>query len=92
MAAGGALVTLGLGLASPAMAEDATVSIVPAPAGQAEAVAVKVGDIVAIGHTAATAGPSADGSDSSATANAVELGGAPPSKEFGGTQKGKGSA
>ena len=57
-----------------------------APPGEASAVAAQVDDVVAVAHTEATAGPS--GND--ATANALEIGGSAPSKEFGGTEDGPG--
>lgn len=55
----------------------------PAPDGVASAVAAQVGDLVAVGQTSAKAGTS----EAEATANALSIGGAPPSKEFGGTTK-----
>jgi len=58
-----------------------------APPGEADAVVAKVGDLTGIGgHTHAKADPAG----SSATGNVIEIGGAPLSKEFGGTQKGHG--
>lgn len=55
----------------------------PAPDGTASAVAAQVGDIVAAGQTSARSGAT----DAEATANALSLGGNPPSKEFGGSTK-----
>jgi hypothetical protein len=60
----------------------------PAPAGTAEAYAIKIGSIAAVSHTRA----SASGSGSSATADPLELGGNPPSPHFGGTQNGDGTS
>lgn len=58
--------------------------IVPAPRGEAEAYAAKVGSILALSHTKATAG----GSGESSTANPLELLGV---AALGGTQNGSGS-
>jgi len=59
-----------------------------APPGEASAVAVEVGEVLAVADTEASAGPSGN----EATANALEIGGEPPSKEFGGTQQGPGQS
>lgn len=58
----------------------------PAPPGEAEAVVAQVGDIAAVGHTHAKA----DQSGTESSGNAVELGGQPPSHQFGGNKKGAG--
>jgi hypothetical protein len=55
----------------------------PAPDGTASAVAAQVGDVLAIGQTAARSGTS----DAEATANALSLGGKPPASQFGGSTK-----
>jgi len=59
-----------------------------APPGHASAVAAEIENIIAIARTEATAGPQGH----EATANALELGGNAPSKEFGGKQSGKGNS
>lgn len=76
--------------AAPAMAEEPTVTIIPAEPGTADAVALEVGPIK-IGHASAQAGSEGSEADSSATGNAVEIGGEAPSEEFGGKAAGKGS-
>ena len=78
------LVAFGVGLlVAPLQVATAETTSTPAPPGSSEAVAAQVGDIVKVGYTKATAGPSSG----EATANAVELGGKPLSTGTGGTQK-----
>lgn len=61
----------------------------PAPPGHAEAAALELQNLLAVGHTTADAGPSS----SSATANAVEVGGKPLiDGTTGGTQSGNGTS
>lgn len=60
----------------------------PAPPGSADAVAVQVDDVVKVAHTKAEAKPEV--SDSSATANVLEVGGNPPLAQLGSAQKGEG--
>lgn len=60
----------------------------PAPASKAEGYAVQVQGVLAVSHTKS----SASGSGTSSTANALELGAAPPASQFGGTQNGNGSS
>jgi hypothetical protein len=72
-----------------AVAPVAGVAATDAVDGHASAVAAEVDGVVAIAHTDANAGPQ---NGNSATANALELGDKPPSKEFGGTQEGNGSS
>lgn len=82
--------------ASPSYAPSATTSrtaastgqSTQAPPGSAEAYAVRLGDIAAISHTAA----SASSSGTSSTADPIEIGGKPPASQFGGTQTGPGSS
>src|SRR5262249_36786704 len=79
-----------LAIAAPAALAD-TVIVTPAPPSSAEATAVKVDDLVAVGDTRATAGPADSAPDGTATGNALELGGNPPATPFGGTPSGTGS-
>jgi hypothetical protein len=58
-----------------------------APAGTAESYAAKLGSLVGVSHTSATA----SGTGTSSTANPLEIGGQPLSGQFGGTQSGAGS-
>lgn len=63
-----------------------TTVVTPAPAGEADAYAAKVGGVLALSHTHASASPGGE----SSTANAVEVMGAAPAP-LGGTQTGSGS-
>ncbi len=60
----------------------------PAPPGSAEAVAAEVDGVVRVAHTKADANP--DPATSTATANALEVGGNPPLAQLGSTQTGAG--
>lgn len=60
----------------------------PAVDGTASAVAAQVGDLLAVGETSAKAGTA----EAEATANAVSIGGAPPSEQFGGSTKSTGDS
>jgi hypothetical protein len=72
------VVTPGVAFAETTPAVDATAS----------AVAAQVGDILAVGQTSAKAGQS----EMEATANALAIGGAPLSEQFGGSTKSTGSS
>lgn len=61
----------------------------PPPPGGAEAVAVQVDDVVQVAHT--QAGATQETQNSSATANALEVGGSPPLAQLGSTQTGDGA-
>ena len=76
----GGLVVAG---ASPAWAQTT-----PAPPGGAEAVAAQVDGVVEIAHT--QAGATSDPATSTATANALEVGGNPPLAQLGSSQTGEG--
>lgn len=71
----------GAALVVPGVAAAAETVTQPAQPGSAEAVAAQVQGVLAVGHTKAEAGEQ----DSSATANALELGGNPPASQFGGS-------
>lgn len=75
-------------LAAPIKIAVAETTTTPAPPGQSEAVAAKVGTVIAVGYTKATA----NSNSGEATANALELQGKPLSAGTGGTQKGKGKS
>ncbi|HUR19069.1 MAG TPA: hypothetical protein VMZ51_09090 [Acidimicrobiales bacterium] len=60
----------------------------PAPPGSAEAVAAEVDGLVSVAHTKAEANP--DPTTSTATANALEVGGNPPLAQLGSKQTGEG--
>jgi hypothetical protein len=77
--------SLVLGSAGTAAAELLTINI-PAPVAQAEGIGLKVGDVLAVGHTQADAAPDAG----TAVANAVEIGGKAPLAVLGSTQNGPG--
>lgn len=82
---GVAALVLMVGIAGAQTAETTTT---PAPPGSAEAVALNVLDVAAVGHTQA----GANEDDAEGSANAVELGGEPLiDGATGGSQKGKGS-
>ena len=75
--------------ASPATDPSATGTTTAAPPAHADAAALLIDGVIGVGHTTADAGPSS----SSASANAVEVGGKPLiDGTTGGTQKGNGSS
>ena len=77
----------GLATVRPTSSTAATTTVTtPAPAGEAESYGAKVGGLVALSHTRASATPAGE----SSTANPVELLGAAPAP-LGGTQEGPGS-
>src|SRR4051794_11045214 len=88
-----ALVGVGLlAIAAPTALADTDTVTTPAPPSSASATAAKVDDVVAVGHTDATAGPADSTPDGTSTGDAVELGGSPPAPQFGGTQTGDGDS
>lgn len=79
----------GAGKATDSSATPATSTTTAAPPAHAEAAALLIDGVIGVGHTTADAGPDS----SSASANAVELGGKPLiDGTTGGTQKGSGSS
>ena len=84
-----ACLTAGLVLVVPgtALAQE-TPTTTPAGEGSASAVAAEIEGVAAAGETEARAGQN----DAEATANALSLGGEPPSEQFGGTTKSDGDS
>jgi hypothetical protein len=84
-----ACLTAGLALAAPgtALAQEAPTTT-PAGDGSASAVAAEIEGVAAAGETEARAGQN----DAEATANALSLGGEPPSEQFGGSTKSDGDS